>query len=316
MAELLHRFSLTAPLFLLILIGYGLIRWARWDQAIGNALTKLVFAVAIPALLFRLMSGVSSLPPVDVRLLVAYFGASLLVFFVARIAAARLFRMDAMSTAVFGVGGIFSNVVLLGLPLTQALMGQQALPILSLVLVFNAFLLWTLVSVAIEWARHRSATREGLMQAAQGVLTNPVIVAIVAGTAWGFTGWPLPTTIDRTLELVAQGASPMSLIALGMGLAEFGIRDGLRHSSAIAFVKLAVHPAAVLLCALALGLPALETQVIVLLAAMPVGANVYLMARQFNTLGGPVAGSLVLTTLVCAMTSPLVLAIATAVTQR
>ena len=316
MAELLHRFALTAPLFLLILIGYGLIRWARWDQAIGDALTRLVFAVAIPALLFRLMSGVSNLPPVDARLLLAYFGASLVVFFVARSAAAKLFDMDGMSTAVFGVGGIFSNVVLLGLPLTQTLLGTKALPILSLILVFNAFLLWTLVSVAIEWARHRSATREGLTQAARGVFTNPVILAIIAGTTWGFTGWPLPSTVDRTLELVAQGASPMSLIALGMGLAEFGIREGFTRSSAIAVVKLFVHPTVVLLCALALGLPALETQVIVLLAAMPVGANVYLMARQFNTLGGPVAGSLVLTTLVCAATSPLVLAATMALTER
>lgn len=316
MGALLHLFSLTAPLFLLVLIGYGLIRWARWDHAIGAALTRLVFAVAIPALLFRLMSGVSRLPPVDARLLLAYFGGALLVFFAARLAAAKLFRMDAAATAVFGVGGIFSNAVLLGLPLTQTLLGAAALPIVSLVLVFNTFLLWTLVSVAIEWARHGSATRAGLARAACGVFSNPVILSIIGGTAWGYTGWPLPAMIDRTLELVAQGAAPMSLIALGMGLAEFGIRNELARSSAIAFVKLAAHPAVVLVCALTLGLPPLETQVIVLLAGMPVGANVYLMARQFNTLGGPVAGSLVLSTLVCAATSPLLLAATTALIAR
>jgi hypothetical protein len=57
----------------------------------------------------------------------------------------------------------------------------------------------------------------------------------------------------------------------------------------------------------ALGLPALETQVIVLLAALPVGANVYLMSRQFDTLGGPVAASLVISTVLAAVTTPLLL---------
>ena len=47
-----HLFALTAPLFLLVLLGYGLIRWARWAPAIGEALTRFVFSVAVPVLLF------------------------------------------------------------------------------------------------------------------------------------------------------------------------------------------------------------------------------------------------------------------------
>ena len=46
-----------------------------------------------------------------------------------------------------------------------------------------------------------------------------------------------------------------------------------------------------------------------MVAALPVGANVYLMARQFGTLEGPVAASLVLTTLMAAFTAPLVIAL-------
>ena len=58
--------------------------------------------------------------------------------------------------------------------------------------------------------------------------------------------------------------------------------------TAITVLKLAVQPAIVWLLARAFALPALETQVVVLLAALPVGVNVYLMSRQFDTLGGPV----------------------------
>ena len=312
MAALWHLLALTAPLFLLVLIGYGLMRWAGWEPAVADALTRFVFAVAIPALLFRLMSGFSRLPPVDPRLLLAYFGGSLLVFALARVFAHRVFRMDGAAQSVFGLGGIFSNNLLLGLPLAKTLLGDASLPAVSLVLVFNSFLLWMLVTVSVEWARNRSASLPGLLRTARDVLANPIVSSIVAGTAYGFLDLPLPGMIERTLDLIGQAAVPLSLIALGMGLAQYGFRQGVRQSVAVCVFKLLVHPLAVALLAFALALPALETSAIVLLAALPVGANVYLMARQFDTLGGPIAGSLVLSTAVAAATTPVLLAAAAA----
>ena len=153
-----------------MLVGYVLIRWGKWEKAIADALTQFVFAAAVPTLLFRLMSGFSRLPPVDARLLLAYFGGSLLVFGLARVAARRLFGMDGAAQSVFGVGGIFSNNLLLGVPLAKTLLGEAALPAVSLVLVFNSFLLWTLVTVSVEWARNRTASMRGLMLTARGVL--------------------------------------------------------------------------------------------------------------------------------------------------
>jgi malonate transporter len=302
-----HLLGLTAPLFLLVLLGYVLIRWGRWEKAVSDALTRFVFSVAIPTLLFRLMSGFSHLPPVDVRLLIAYFGGSFVVFALARVTAYRLFRMDGAAQSVFGVGGIFSNNLLLGVPLAKTLLGDASMPAVSLVLIFNSLLLWTLVTVSVEWARNRSASLTGLLATARGVLTNPIVASIIAGTAYGYTGLPLPGMVEHTLELIGQAAVPLSLIALGMGLAEFGIREGLRESAAICAFKLLVHPAIVLAGARVLALPQLETQAIVLLAALPVGANVYLMARQFGTLGGSVAGSLVLSTVVAAGSAPIML---------
>jgi len=310
LSALPHLVALTAPLFLLVLIGYLLIRVGRWDKAIGEALTRFVFAIAVPTLLFRLMSGFSRLPSVDARLLLAYFGGSLVVFGIARIAARRVFRMDGAAQSVFAVGGIFSNNLLLGVPLAKTLLGDASLPAVSLILIFNSFLLWMLVTVSVEWARNRTTSLRGLLATAVGVVTNPIVASIVAGTAYGYTGLPLPAMVDRTLDLIGQAAIPLSLIALGMGLAEFGIREGLRESAAICAIKLLVHPLLVLLVARALALPPLETQATVLMAALPVGVNVYLMSRQFGTLAGAVAGSLVLSTIVAAVSTPVMLSAA------
>jgi malonate transporter and related proteins len=304
-----HLLALTAPLFLLVLLGYALSHWGRWPSAVSDALTRFVFSVAIPAFLFRLMADFSRLPPVDARLLIAYFGGCLVVFVLGRLVAATLFRLDGVSQSVFAMGGIFANIVLLGVPLTKITLGDASMPSASLVIVFNSLLLWTLVTVSVEWARHRELSVHGIARTATAVVTNPVIAGILIGTAFGFTGLALPRMIDETVALISQAAIPLSLIVLGMGLSEYGIRVGWRQSVAIAALKLAVAPFVVYVIARALALPPREMVTVVVMAALPVGANVYLMAREFEAMEGPVASSLVLTTALAAVTTPLLLAL-------
>jgi predicted permease len=210
------------------------------------------------------------------------------------------------------MGSIFSNNVLLGVPLAQMTLPPAALPAVSLVLVFNALLLWTLASVSVEWARHRDLSLAGFGKTARSVILNPVVAGILLGTAWGFTGWQLPTVIAATLDLVGVSAVPMSLIALGMGLAEYGIRAGAGKSITITLLKLVAMPLAVYALARAFALPPTETLAIVLLAALPTGANAYLMAREFKVAEGPIASALVMSTAAASLTTPLTLAVLSA----
>ncbi len=302
-------FLLTAPLFLLVLLGYGLLRWAHWPRDLSDSLTRFVFSVAIPALLFRQMSAISSLPPPDWRLLIVFFGSCLLVFALGRVIGRYVFGMDGVSQSVFGLGGIFSNLVLLGVPLSRLTLGDEAIPAVSLILVFNALILWTLVSVSVEWAKSRSASLSGLGKTVRDVLTNPIIFGILAGTAFGFTGFTLPAVIDRTLALVAEAAAPLALIALGMGLATYSLKEGWRESVVVCVLKLAVQPLLVYLLARLIGLSPLQVQVVTLLAACPTGANVYLMARQFKTMEAAIASSMVLSTLLASLAIPVTLAL-------
>ena len=292
-----------------MLVGYliGVSGW--WPAAYSEALSKFLFAVPLPALLFRLMSDSAKLPPVDSRLLIAFFGGCLIVFAIGRLLSWKLFALDGVSQSVFALGGIFSNCVMLGLPVAKVAFGDEAVPSVALVLVFNALILWTLVTVSVEWAKHGSFSVRGFARTARGVLTNPVVVGILSGTFFSLTGLPLPQFVDETLGMVAQAAAPMALIALGMGLAEYGVREGWRISVAVSVVKLIVSPLVVWGLAWLIGLPRMETQVVVLLSSMSVGANVYLMSRQFKALEGPTASSLVLSTALAAVTTPLVLSL-------
>jgi malonate transporter len=301
--------ALTAPLFALVALGYALARFGRGSPAASDALAGFVFSVAVPALLFRLMSGFPALPPVDPRLLVAYFGGAFVVYAAAIAVARGLFRHDGATASVFGMGAIFANTVLLGVPLVTVTLGERALPAITLVIVFNAWVLWMLVTISVEWARQRAPSTKALLRTAREVALNPIVAAIIAGTAFGFTGWTLPGFLDRTLALLADAAIPLSLVALGMSLSEYGVRNGWRESLAIAALKLVLHPLAVYALARSIGLSPVETQAVTVLAAMPVGANVYLMSKAFDTLGGPVAAAIVLSTAIAALTTPIVIAL-------
>jgi len=307
MATFLHHAALAAPLFALVFVGYALMRFFGWPLAMSENLSRFVFAVAIPAMLFRLMSDLSRLPPVDGRLLIAYFGSCLIVFALGRLIAWKFFRLDGVGQSVFALGGVFSNNAMLGIPLAKATLGDAAMPSVALVLVFNSLILWTLVTISVEWARHGVYSVRGFVKMMRSVLTNPIVAAILSGTAFGLTGWPLPAAIDTPLGMVGQSAIPLALIALGMGLVEYGISQGWKISVTVSLLKLIVQPLVVWGLARMLGLPAMETRVVVLLSSICIGANVYLVSRQFKVLEGAVASSLVLSTGLAALTTPLVL---------
>jgi predicted permease len=309
LSALLPFVALTAPLFVLIALGFAIARSRRWPAESTDALTRFVFSVAVPALLFKLMSDFSKLPPIDPRVLVAYFGACLAVFVAGRVVSRAAFGHDGVGQSVFALGGVFSNTVLLGLPLVQVTLGPPAMPAVSLIVVFNALTLWTLVSVSVEWARHGSLGLRQFALTARNVLLNPVVASILAGTAFGFSGLALPGFADRALGLLAQAAVPLSLVALGLGLGEVALGTGWRESVAIAALKLAALPLAAWGLARLVGLPDEPTIAVVVMAALPTGANVYLMARHFHALEGPVASSMVVSTALAALTTPLVLAV-------
>lgn len=306
-ATLLHQMLIALPLFVLIALGWLLVRWRRWPDTITDAINRLVFRVALPAMLFRLMCDFRQGPPVDARLLIAFFGGCLLVFVLGRVIAWRVFKLDGVAGSVFALGGIFSNNVLLGLPIARVMLGDKAIPSVALVLVFNGLILWTLATVSVEWFKHGALNLKGFGHTAKSVLKNPLIIGILSGTAFSLSGLPLPLMIDQPVTMLGQVAVPLALVALGMSLAGYRITEGLTISYALSGIKLIVQPLVVWALAWIIGLPPLESKVVVLLASMSVGVNVYLMSRQFNALTGPAATSMLLTTLFSALTTPVLM---------
>lgn len=299
--------SLAIPLYLLIALGYVLARFAGWPRSVSEGLTRFVFSLALPATLFHLMSGLAKLPAVDFRLLFAFFGGCLVVFGLSRLLGKFAFSMNGEAQTLFGLGGIFSNNVMLGIPFATRILGNDALPSVALILTFNSLILWTLVTLSIEWANHGSLSARGLFKTVKAVLKNPIVLGILSGSLYGLSGIPNLPAFEQTLGMIASASIPLALIALGMGLVEYKGAGEWKISGTVTFMKLIIHPMIVYMLATLLHLPPLETKVLVLLSSLAIGANVFLMARQFKVLEGATAASLLASTVLSAITTPLLL---------
>jgi predicted permease len=307
MSLLWQFFRLSSPLYALVGAGYLMACMPWWRHTWTQRVSGFVFTVALPAMLFQMMSHQAALPPVDARVLIAYFGSCVIVFLIGRVTGAWLFRLDGTAQSVFGLGGIYSNIAVAGLAIAKFALGAAAVPVVALLLVFNALTLWTLVSASVEWSRHGSFSPAGFAQTALSVLKNPFILAILGGAVFGRLGFSLPRTADAGLAAVGNVAAPAAMLAMGMGLAAFPLKQEWASSLTLCALKLLVQPLVVWSLAIALGLPTLELRAVVLVASMAIGVNVYLMSLQFQSSQSTIASSIVLSNLLAALTTPLLL---------
>ncbi len=276
--------SLT-PVFLLIAAGYlaGRLQWIR-ESAVRD-LSNLVFLLLIPALLFRTMSGVH-VESLDLRPLLAYFPAALLLLGVS-----IAWRGFNRTSVVLALGGVFSNMVMIGITLVELAYGKAALVTLLTLVSVHALILLTVGSVVLELVVAKEARAGGeraphvletAWSAFKGALIHPIPLPIMSGLLFAQTGWALPAVVDKPLQLLGSAFGPIALVLVGVTLARTPLRGQLLPSLWITLSKNLVLPLLVGLSAWGVGITGLPLTVMVVAAALPMGANVFLFAQRYE----------------------------------
>lgn len=305
------QFLSTLPLFILILLGFLAVKLGRWQKTVTDSLTKFTFYIAFPIMLFQIMSHFSEQSEIDIKLLLVFFGGSFIVFAFGCLIASKIFKLNGSQSTLFAMGSIYTNTVFVGIPIIKMLLGDQAIPIVAIIVIFNALILWTLATVSIEFVQMGKLSGRSFIKALKNVSKNPIIIGIFTGIAVNYIGLPIPNFINQSTKMVSDMTAPLSLIVLGMGLAEYKIRDQFLITGSICILKLAILPIVTYIVGKLLGLPTLELQVVVLLSSVSIAINCYMMARQFEVLQGPIASSLLISTALSSVTTPLILSIMT-----
>jgi predicted permease len=305
---------IVAPVFALIAAGYAAVLFRFVSETANKGISEFAFSIAIPALLFRTVV-VSEFPSVSaLQVWGAYYGALALTW-IAALAVSAVLRQEREDGAVFAIGSVYGNIVMLGIPLTLSALGSQAAGPMALILSVNTPLLWLLGTLQMELTdRKRPGSAASLvLPIILDLARNPIMLAIGLGLLWRLTGLGLHPVVDRTIELLAQAGSPTALIALGINLFRFEIRGAKLGVVIMCALKLLAMPALAWMLAHLLQLPPLVAGVVVLFAAMPTGANAYIFAVQYQRLVNPVSGAVALGTMLAAVTLPLMVLLVTAV---
>ncbi|NIA70536.1 AEC family transporter [Pelagibius litoralis] len=297
------------PIFGLILCGYLVGRKGWMSEEAIKGLNTFVFYFAIPALLFRAMARGPGL--IEISIVGAYMSAIFVTFVVALGVSRLLFRTNLAERTLFGMGSTFSNTVLLGIPLIFTALGDEGGVQLMLIITFHSIVIFPVITVLIELGLGAGQGWRSLaVNTVKALAVNPIILALVAGIAFGASGLTLPAPAERFTVLLGSAAAPCALFALGATLTGFTIAGDLRETLAIVVMKLFVHPAVMAVMAFyVFDLTPLAAVVAILTAAIPSGANVFIMARQYNIYLARSASAVLISTALSVVTLSILLAV-------
>jgi predicted permease len=308
-------FDSLAPVVLLIASGYLAGRWGWLAQGAVKDLTQLIFYLLSPALQFRTMSAVH-VEQLDFAPVAAYFIAAVILF-----AGILLSQGFSRRSAVLALAGTFSNTVMIGIALINLLFGSQGLVTLLTLVSIHALVLLTLATVVLEVAVRRDAARQSsstgvptsmariVLQSFRSSLLHPVPLPILLGLLYAQTGWGIPAVIDKPLALLGSALSPMALVLVGVSLAYTSVGSHWRGALALAGVKNLLHPLLVWLICLALGVGGLPMTVMVVTAALPIGANVFLFSQRYAVAQDLVTASVAMSSMLGLLTLTAILAL-------
>ena len=308
-------FDSLAPVVLLIASGYLAGRWRWLAQTAVKDLTQLIFFLLSPALLFRTMSQVR-IEQLDFMPVAAYFLAAMVLF-----AAILLMRGFSRHSAVLALAATFSNTVMIGIALINLLFGSQGLVTLLTLVSVHALVLLTLATVVLELAVRRDAAREMsaqgksasmlgiVLQSLKASILHPVPLPILLGLLYAQTGLGIVPVLDKPLALLGSCLSPLALVLVGVSLAYTSVGRHWRGALALASVKNVVHPLLVWLLCAWLGVSGLPMTVMVVTAALPIGANVFLFSQRYSVAEDLVTASVAMSSVLALITLTAALAL-------
>jgi predicted permease len=287
-------FNPILPVFAIMLVGLFFGRRGFFDNASAQAINRFVFFVAVPALLFSLLSD-AAFRQVDWRLLALYFLSEIILFVVGAALARRVFHRDWGEALLIGMASCFVNHVFFVLPIAQFLYGDQAAIPITAVIVVDTTVIFAGTIIGLEIASHRD---EPLWKVGRFFLRNPVLVAIALGLAVNVLKLEMPAGIRTFCTFTGSAAAPAALFSLGVILAGAGGRGWDAVAVTTTGLKVLLHPlVAWLLFQGVTGVDRIGGEATLLIAAGPCGAMPFVLALQYRIASASIGRAIVYSTI-------------------
>ena len=275
--------SVILPVFLVVGVGY----FARWRRIIGDAgidgLMNFAQGIAIPMLLFRAISTLDLGQHFNWPLLLAFYAGAITGFALGLGAARLIFHRSWPEAIAIGFAGMFSNSVLLGLPITELAYGPAAMTTNYAIIAIHSPFCYAVGIIAMELARASGTPARALpVKILKAVFSNTLVMGITLGFIVNLGGIALPGVLTDALDLIVRAGIPVALFGLGGVLFHYRPAGDMRAILFVCAVSLIMHPAVTWGLGQALGLSTEALRSAVVTGAMAPGVNAYLFANMYG----------------------------------
>jgi len=285
-----------APILIVAGIGFYLARRFEID---ARSLARITFNVFSPALVFYSLahSEVSPLELGQIALALALYTAILVL--VAYLVV-RFQSVDRVEQAGIMLCAVAPNNGNYGLPLIALAFGEA---VLARAVIAFVVLIMVQYTVGVYFA---SRGHKNVREALQTVLRVPMFYALIAGFILNQLHFVLPTPIDRSIDLMAQGTIPLMLILLGVQLSRVQLKR-VKPVITATFLRMIAAPFVAVGVVTMLSLPSAMAAAIIIQGSMPIAVNTTIFAMEFDLDGEQISGSVLLSTLLSPVTLSLII---------
>lgn len=299
-------FLKVLPLIAVGLAGYLAVRFELIGQAANDGIARFVFAIALPAYIFKTLAKWG--PPTNLTLMwklaACYFVGALIVMVVGMFVSKSVFNGGGTEQNTVGICASHSNVVLLGFPAVIILLGSKQLIPLFLLIGIHGLAMAVLLTVVLQLRKGGTgALPQALSRVAITHLKTPLLLAVIAGLLYfSLKGPAIPKGVLKGLNLLSGAAIPCALFAVGGLISRYKITAVSQDVIAMTALKLAAFPAIVwALAKYALGMPGSWTWLAVTLAMAPTAYRITGSEKKTQDVGGTAGAVTGLSTILSAV---------------
>ncbi|MEP2783019.1 MAG: AEC family transporter [Pseudoruegeria sp.] len=282
------------PVFLVLGFGYAAVWGKKFSDAGVDGLMKFTQNFAIPCLLFKAISSLDLGQNLDLALLGSFYGAAFLCFLAGLFGARYIFARPWEDCIAIGFCCLFSNSLLLGLPITERAYGPDALAANYAIIAIHSPFCYGVGITFMEVVRNQGGKPHvTALRVLKAMFSNALVIGIMLGFAVNLGNIPIPGVLSDALSLIARAALPAALFGLGGVLYRYRPEGDLRTILFVIVISLVMHPSLVWIFGSLSGLSASAFKSAVLTSAMAPGVNAYVFANMYGV-GKRVAASAVL----------------------
>jgi predicted permease len=289
------------PVFLVIGAGYLATRAGFFPASAVDGLMKFAQNFAVPCLLFAGLARLDLGANFRLELLAAFYTGALSCFVLGLLGARLLFGRGWEDSVAIGFGALFSNTVLLGLPIMERAFGPDALAGNYAIIAIHAPTCYAVGILAMELVRARDdgGMRDVPARMVKSMFRNALVIGIALGFAVNLGNVPLPQPFWDAVDLMVRAALPAAIFGLGGVLARYRPEGDMRVVALVCVLSLVLHPAITYALGRAFGLSTDALRSAVVTAAMAPGLNSFLFASAYGVALRVAATGVLVATALC-----------------